>query len=373
MATLQEILENAGTLENAERVARFLSDNNPEYLMDLQLVLSAQGKFDEAWDVSNQATNIYPNDHRVAFNRGWLVMQRGDLLGGFKLMDRGRFVKIWGNSPLQTDKPMWDGKQDISGKAVLFYCEAGLGDEIVYVRFIKQLVEQNVKIVIACDSSLMGLFSRIDGISAVVIKEAATAIYHDYWIPSMSIVSLCNITYKTLLGKPYLCAHLEYMKKWKNIIDSKNGAIKVGIRWSGNPQFEYDQHRSVPAEQMVELANKKNVKFYSLQRDEDLIYLPDNITDLSKLLETWEDTAAAISSLDLVITSCTSIAHLAAALGVLTWVVVPIMPYYIWVLPGEISPWYNSARIFRQKRFGNWDDPIKEIKKALEVLINNKV
>lgn len=363
MATLQEILEKAGTLENAERMARFLSDDNPEYLMDLQLVLSAQGKFDAAWGVSNRATKLYPNDHRVAFNRGWLIMQRGDLLTGFKLMDRGRFIRIWGNSPLQTTQSIWDGKQDISGKTILFYCEAGFGDEIVHVRFVKSLVDQNAKVIVACDSGLVSLFSRLDGVSAVINKLAASAVYHDYWVPSMSVAKICNITYKALSGKSYLSPHSEYITKWKNIIN--DNSFKVGIRWSGNPQFEYDQHRSVPAEQMIELASLSGTKFYSLQRDNDLIYLPDNIIDLNLLLETWEDTAAAMSQLDLVITSCTAIAHLAAAMGIPTWVIVPIMSYYVWVLPGETSPWYNSIRLFRQETFGNWNIPFKTVKKVL--------
>ena len=372
MATLQEILNKAGTLENAERMARFLSDDDPAYLMDLQLVLSIQGKCNEAWEVSNRATKLYPNDYRVAFNRGWLVMQKGDLLNGFKLMDKGRFIKIWGSPPLQTSQPIWDGKQDISGKTILFYCEAGFGDEIVHVRFAKLLAAQGAKVVLACSPELMSLFSRISGVSAVVNKLAATAVYHDYWIPSMSAAKLCGIMHEMLSGESYLSPHPEYIEKWENIVGNNDNSIKIGIRWSGNPQFELDQHRSIPAEQIIELANLPNVDVYSLQRDTDLVYLPDNIIDLSPKLETWEDTAIAVDCLDLVITSCTAIAHLAAAMGKTTWVIVPVMPYYVWVLPGESSPWYDSARLFRQEKFGDWGKPIQKVKAELELLIDRE-
>ena len=367
MASLQEILNKAGTIENAERLAKFLSDDKPEYLLDLQLVLSAQGKFDDAWEVSNRATKLYPDDHRVAFNRGWLVMQRGDLLKGFELMDRGRFCKIWGNSPLQSTRPMWTGVEELSGKTVLFYCEAGFGDEIVFVRFAKILADRGAKVVIATSSCFMSLFSRMEGVYTLVDKQVALAVYHDYWVPSMSAAKLCGVEYNTLSGKKYLFPEPGYESKW---IDSmQTDALKIGIRWSGNPQFEYDQNRSIPPENLLSLATIDGVKLYSLQRDNDLIYLPDEVENLGPKLESWEDTAAAISCLDMVITSCTSVAHLAAALGKKTWVVVPIMPYYVWVLPGEESPWYNSVRLFRQEAFGDWNAPLQKVTKELELLV----
>ena len=106
------------------------------------------------------------------------------------------------------------------------------------------------------------------------------------------------------------------------------------------------------------------VELFSLQRDEGLIDdLP--FTDLQDDLKTWDETASIIQSLDLVITSCTSIAHMAGALGKETWVIVPIMPYYTWAKPGNTSVWYDSVRIFRQTEYSNWDSPLKEVKDVL--------
>ena len=367
MATLREILQKAGTLENAERVARLLSKNDPKYLMDLQLVLSAQGKVDEAWKVSDKAMHLFPGDYRVAFNRGWLVMRKGNLYKGFCLMEKGRYVRLWGNAPLPSKKPLWNGSQDLKGKSVLFYNEAGLGDEIVYVRFAARMAEQGARVIVASDAGLMSVFARMKGISGVIDKRAALAMYHDYWVPSMSLGRLCKLEYEDLDGRPYLTASPEYLSRWKEII--KPGGVKVGIRWSGNPEFEHDQFRSLPAEKMMRLADVPGVQLYSFQRDTDLSYLPDNIVDLQKLLVTWEDTAAAMKQLDLMITSCTSVAHMSAALGVPTWVIVPIMPYYVWALPGNMTPWYNSVRIFRQKKFSDWKGPLKKVKKALRAFV----
>jgi sulfotransferase len=104
---------------------------------------------------------------------------------------------------------------------------------------------------------------------------------------------------------------------------------------------------------------------YSLQRDSDIRDLPESVVDLQNQIVTWDDTAAAIANLDLVITSCTSVAHLAAAMGKETWIIVPILPYHVWALPGERSPWYDSVRLFRQEVFGNWDAPLQKVKAEL--------
>jgi len=106
------------------------------------------------------------------------------------------------------------------------------------------------------------------------------------------------------------------------------------------------------------------VTLYSLQRDDNLVDgLP--FADLRDQIKTWEDTASVIAGLDLVITSCTSVAHLAAALGVETWVIVPVLPYYVWAVPGDRSAWYRSVRLFRQATYGDWTAPLAAVSEAL--------
>jgi hypothetical protein len=148
---------------------------------------------------------------------------------------------------------------------------------------------------------------------------------------------------------------------------SKNNNLKIGIRWSGNPEFEHEQHRRFPPELMIALSEIPNTSFYSLQRDENCIDgLP--FSDMRGQMKTWDDTSNIIADLDLVITSCTSIAHLAGAMGIPTWIVVPIMPYYTWVFPGNTSSWYNSVKLFRQEKYGKWDEPFLKIREELTKL-----
>jgi ADP-heptose:LPS heptosyltransferase len=109
-----------------------------------------------------------------------------------------------------------------------------------------------------------------------------------------------------------------------------------------------------------------------LQRDENLIEgLP--FADLRDQMKTWEDTASILAGLDLVITSCTSVAHCSAALGVETWIVVPTLPYYLWAVPTKTSVWYESVQLFRQKEYGKWDEPLNQIRSELEEKVKVKV
>lgn len=368
MATIKEMLEKSnGSIETAETMAKFLiDDNGDQYLQDLQLLYALQGKIKESKEISDRMEKIFPNDDRVLYNKGWHRMLEGDLLEGFTLMNRGRNVELWGNAPIQTTKPIWDGEVDLTNKHVLFNCEAGFGDEIIFVRFVKEIANMGAKIIVVCSSELASLFSRIPEISAIVQKETLSGVYHDYWVPSMLAPVLLKTQFEDLSGKPYLTADHRYVKKFEKYINSDK--LKVGIRWLGQSGDDYI-NRIFPEQQMFDAVLQDHVQIYSLQKDHSEDELPKDIIDLEPILDTFEDTVGAISHLDLVVSSCTSIPHIAAALGVPTWVVIPAMPYYIWTWrcpESETTPWWDSVRLFRQRKYGNWDEPFQEIKKALK-------
>lgn len=313
---------------------------------------------------------------RADFNRGWYEMMNGNLLKGFTLMNKGRDAGLWGNKHIGTDKPLWNGEDNLKGKYVLFVCEAGIGDQILFVRFVKELASRECRVIVACeDYGLGSIFSRIPEVSAVVNYQNALSVYHDYWVPSMLAPKLLKIEYKDLRYRApgYLTAKEEHVKKFSNLI--KSDKLKVGIRWLSMPGEGVcntlgDAYisRKFPAQLMFDaVLGHDNIQLYSLQRDEGTEQLPrmSGIVDLAPELKTWEDTAGAIENLDLVITSCTSVAHLAAAMGKPTWIVVPLMSYYCWVLPGNKTPWYDSVRLFRQDVYNEWEEPFKKIRKQL--------
>jgi hypothetical protein len=128
--------------------------------------------------------------------------------------------------------------------------------------------------------------------------------------------------------------------------------LRIGLRWQGSPAFEHEQYRIFPPNLMFDAVKGLEAEFISLQRDAGAEYCPDWAKSVP--LSTWEETRTAIASLDILITSCTSVAHLAGAMGIPTWIITPILPYYLWAKDGDTTPWYDSVRLFRQEEFSDW-------------------
>ncbi|MDO8493143.1 MAG: hypothetical protein Q7S19_01190 [bacterium] len=334
------------------------------HLLDQQLAASIRGDFETAWKLCEDMWQREPHNDRLAFNRGWHIMAQGDLQEGMRLIDRGRQISVFGSKPLPSLKPHYDpSRHSLVGKTVLFRSEGGLGDEIINARFANDFAERGAKVIVSCDPGLAPVFARMKGVGAVIQSGQELAAYHDYWVAGMSAVLHLGHTYQTLPSKPFLTPDDNMFSLWRGIVKGDN--FKVGIRWSGNPQFEHEQNRRFDPTGIFELSNISGVKLYSFQRDSDLRQLPSSVTDLQLFLDSWEDTAASLSHMDLVITSCTSVAHMSAALGKETWVIVPILPYYIWAIPGDSSPWYDNVRLFRQTQFGDWTEPLVRIRQEL--------
>lgn len=369
------IAEFGGDIEKAIEGWRKTAEQHPHHvdpLLNLQILYNAAGREVDAFETSNRQLAIDPRDPRVLFNRGWHVIHRGHLEEGFRLLDHGRAIGTYGNPPPAPEYLKWSG-EDLRGKTLLLQLEAGLGDELINFRFHRNFSHLGAKVIVACHKSLMKLLDHQKGVAAVVDREFAKHVAFDYYVLGMSAPGLLKLTVPTLPGVQYLEPLPELKKNWREFLDERirsssranKSGPKIAVRWAGNPKFEHQQYRKFPAELVLDLTTMKNAQFFSIQRDNDVVTLPDHVIDLQHDLVTWDDTAAAIANMDLVITSCTSIAHVAGALGVETWVIVPVLPYYIWSLPGDSSPWYPRVRLFRQARFGTWEDVALNLKRAL--------
>lgn len=301
------------------------------------------------------------DDLRVLFNLGWHEMRKGNMKKAFEHFNYGRFINVFGLPPLPGK--IWKD-EPLDGKTLLFRCEGGYGDQILNFRFAKNFKDMGANVLVTCSSELKELFSRHGYIT--LDNEVAMGAHYDFWVPAMSAAYLLDLEYEDLDGTPFIKA-----KERRNLF-SKKGNLKVGIRWSGSPEFEDEQHRRFPSELMIDLHDIPNTTFYSLQRDENCVDgLP--FGDLREQMKSWEDTANIIADCDLIISSCTSVAHLSAAMGIPTWIVTPIMPYYTWVFPGDTSRWYNSVKLFRQSKYGEWEDVFQNIRQELTNLSENKI
>lgn len=340
--------------------------------IDQQLNLMIRGRFEEAWKLSEKMEADNPNDYRHCFNRGWFLINQGDLQGGFKNLECGRFLNVYGDSKIPSKKPIWNQEDSLENKVVIINLEGGFGDQMIYARSAKEVVKRGGKCILCCDPRLHGIFSRCPGVSECITVRQVTSTRHDYWIPGFSTSWIFGHTFETLPREPYIFANPLSVPLWKEIITGEKP--KIGIRWSGSPLFEHQQFRIFPPEKLINLSKYKDqLNIHSFQRDTDTRELPEGINDLQHILISWEDTAAALMNLDLLITSCTSVAHLSAAMGLPTWVIVPILPYHVWACGDKHSPWYpETTRVFRQKQFSNWDETFEEVENCLVEKFNLK-
>jgi hypothetical protein len=319
--------------------------------LDLQLAAGKMGDFVEGWRLAEKLNKERPTDHRAAYNRSWYLLKQGKVREGYKEMDRGRFCGIIGDKHPDTPMPEWDGR---SKGTILLYCDHGLGDQIHQVRYAKDLVAKGNKVIVCCSGALAQLFSQVEGVSAVIQHGAEYGIYHDFWAFAMVAPNYLGYEMSDLKGIPYIPK--------PNVI--KGYKKRIGLRWQGNSKFEDDHNKKFPYQMLFDAVYGADYEFISLQRDEGADACPLWVKRVP--LDSWQDTQAAVASCDLVISSCTSVSHLAAAMGIETWVVIPVMGYYLYALDDDKCPYYDSMTLFRQEVFGDWAAPFDRIKARLK-------
>ena len=315
--------------------------------LDLQLAASTMGNFEEGKRIAEKLKVERANDHRAAYNRGWYELRDGNIEEGYKLLHRGRKVGVFGNSQPNSPQPEWNGS---SGHTILLQLEGGLGDQLHQLRYTRNLRSNGYSPIVSCSGELVPFIASTELADAVVQHGAEYGVFHDYWMSGMSSPMYLGLNHRSIQGDAYI--HTDFTVP--------NKKLRIGLRWSGNKTFEAQHHKLFPAQLFFDAVKRDDVEFISLQRDADLEFKPSWVQDVP--LETWHDTHRAVSSCDLVISSCTSVSHLSAAMGIPTWVVIPIMGYYLYAEPGNKTPYYNSMRLFRQQKYGDWTHPFEEIK-----------
>jgi hypothetical protein len=261
--------------------------------------------------------------------------------------------------------PFWEGTPGC--KKLIIYAEAGLGDEILNIRFMNLLRQRNIEAVWfgvwhknAGNNGRFGAMEVFKNSNFNVIDDLRQLpnIQEYMWTYSQYLPIYLGLDDEDLWFGPYLNA----IKV--NLPD--NGKKKIGLRWAGNPVPEY---RNYPLKKLHAAIGNIDAEFYSLQRDFGVEETSDfpGIIDLSKKLDSFVDTCNYIQSMDVIVTSCTSIAHAAAALGKKTYVLIPMSAYYPWCHQGDKSPWYGDNVVeLRQKKPRSWDEPLAELKVLLQ-------
>jgi hypothetical protein len=270
----------------------------------------------------------------------------------------------------------WEWRGSVMPRGtVLAHAEQGLGDTLQFIRFVRNLRMRVPRVVVECQSALIPLLSRCEFIDDLVAK-GATLPAHDAHVSLLSLPHALGLKGDGLGSGPYLSADPQLVAKWREFLDRLPGR-RIGIAWQGNPKYKRDPFRSVPLTAFAPLADVPGVTLVSLQQGAGRAQLDDPATrpafplvDPGREVDTasgaFMDTAAIMQGLDLVITSDTSIPHLAGGLGVPVWLAVSSDPDFRWGSRGETSPWYPGMRLFRQKSEGDWTGVFAAMAAALQ-------
>lgn len=303
---------------------------------------------------------------KLKFNLGTYDLLEGKLQEGLNgFLVAGENMGIMNQRHDSYGLPRWNGIIK-PGLKLLIVAEAGIGDEVINVRFFNDIISYGIDAIwltLQIRKDLCEIFN-LNGIKSYYSINQIPKDFLDgaYYTPSMQLPINLNCNYKDLWKGNYLSTiNQQYKDKWKTIIDCNE--LKIGLRWQGNPSYDQDLHRSIPLKGIINSINI-NSKLYSIQRDNGLEELEEfkTVQDLSKELETLHDLFACIDNLDLVITSCTSVAHIAAAMGKEVCILVPISCYYVWCNLTKETPWYgNNVHVFYQQEPRCWKEPLLEL------------
>ena len=304
-----------------------------------------------------------PGCSDLKFNKSLLLLLSGDYQGGWELYESRLEMDDLKKKLPAFDEPRWDGCEDIIGKRLFIHEEQGLGDLIHFCRYVPALIDKGVEVFLETPKALAPLLKTLHPKVRLVLTGARPPDF-DFYCPLMSLPFAAKTTLDTISGAAYLSSDKARVAQWKARI-GESKAAQIGLVWSGNSAHRNDHHRSIELQDLLPILDKSH-DWHSLQKeyrpnDIDVMECQTKIIQHQDELSDFADTAALIENLDLVITVDTSVAHLAGSLGKPVWILLPKVPDYRWMLDRSDTPWYRSARLYRQSALGDWTDVLEKV------------
>ena len=338
------------------------------------VALTGIHRFDEACAAYDRVRAIDPGNVGAEWNLALLHL----LMGNFEAGWAGREAH-WKTDRQSTypkfSQARWFGEEDIEGKTILICADEGLGDTIQFARYVPAIAARGARIILAVEESARALLSGLPGVTQCVRKSASGLSAFDMHCPMSGLPMLFGTRLDTIPSEaPYLPAPPEPLTRaWEGRL-GLHDKLRIGLVWSGNPQHGNDHNRSIPLEMLLPILDS-DATFVSLQKDprpadRAVLQARPDVIDLTAHLTDFVETAALIRCLDLVITVDTSVAHLAAALGCPTWILLPYTPDYRWLLDRDDSPWYPTAQLFRQGETREYKSVLERMRGELQRLIS---
>ena len=347
------------------------------------LLMQECEQWSEAVSCYDRALKLNPSYTDALYNRSLALLFQGDFERGWL-----GYEWRWKNAhrlsiiePRHFSQPLWLGKEDISGKRLLIYAEAGLGDTLQFCRYAKLCAELGATVILEVQSALREVIANLKGVSQLVVRKSELPPF-DYQCPLMSLPLAFNTRLDSIPATTtaYLDCNKGALERWQRVLGAKKNP-RIGLAWSGNPKNTIDQKRSV---RLAEWTRHLPVEYdyFCLQtpvREADQVVLDSssNIFSFDEHDLDFVNTAALCKCMDLVVSVDTSIAHLSGALGQLTWTLLPFTPDWRWMQHRNDTPWYPSMKLYRQSTPGEWgqvfDRVASDLRKTFQVTDESSV
>ena len=262
------------------------------------------------------------------------------------------------------DQPLWLGKEPLKDKTILLYAEQGLGDTIQFCRYVPLVSALGAKVILEVHPSLVPLLYDLDGVSQIIAKDSKLPEF-DYQCPLLSLPLAFKTTLETIPSSPsYITSNQNKVAIWQAQLGEKTKP-RIGLVWSGSTTHKNDHNRSLTLARLLPYLSP-SYEYISLQKevrdiDQELLNKCEIIKQFGDQLQDFTDTAALCGLMDLVISVDSSVAHLAAAMGISTWVLLPYNPDWRWLLNRDDSPWYHSVKLYRQPLVDDWNSVLEKI------------
>ena len=356
-----------------EAIANFrhaleLKVDYPEAHSNLGIALTKARRIEESLDHFQKAIDGKQDYADAHMNRALSYLITGDLARGWAEYEWRWKCKEF--NPRRFPQPRWQG-EPLEGRRIFLITEQGFGDSFQFVRYAKAVKERGGEVWVRCPKPLLSLIRCCEGVDGVTAEGEPPPPF-DTYIELLSLPLIFGTRAETIPREtPYIIPDPALVEYWRRDLGCIR-AFKVGVQWQGSTKYRGDRQRSIPLAHFAPLASVPGVRLVSLQKGfgtEQIQHIRFPLTVLGGQVDesrgAFMDTAAILKNLDLVVTSDTSLAHLAGGLGVPVWLALPDPPDWRWMLSGDESPWYPTMRLFRQTELGNWEEVFQRIAAAL--------
>jgi hypothetical protein len=363
-------------LDNYDRAVAIEPDHAKAHT-NKALALYELRRFDEAMASYDRAVALRPDFVDAHHNQALCRLMLGEDEAGWAQYEWRWRTEELRSASHNTGAPTWLGKESLAGRTVLLWAEQGLGDTLQFCRYVRDVAALGAQVILQVQPGMERLATRLSGVAQVVtLGKPAPA--HDVQTPLMSLPLALGAAAAYGTGS-YLRAYPDEIAAWAGRLTG-SGAVRIGLCWAGGLRLDQfnahtvDRRRSLPLEAFAPLADLQGLEFYSLQKGPPAAQLAElqargwagpQITDLTAELRDLADTAAFVANLDLVITCDTAIAHLAGGLGKPVWILNRFDACWRWLTDRDDSPWYPTARLFRQPAPDDWRSVMARVKDEL--------